>query len=107
MGEGNILSTCYGPKNVQSGGGWGSLSYQEAMFDAFYMKDGLPKDQSPLYNAADPYANRDSRLYGSFFVPGFSTWLGQPYTDANYAQAIASLPLNTKNGYRHKTIILH
>jgi starch-binding outer membrane protein, SusD/RagB family len=96
VGEGNILSTCYGPKNVLNGGGWGSLSYQESMFDAFYLTDGLPKNLSPLYSAANPYANRDSRLYGSFFVEGFSTWNGQPYTANNYAGAIASLPLNTK-----------
>jgi starch-binding outer membrane protein, SusD/RagB family len=96
VGEGNMLGTVYGPRNVESGGGWGSISYQETMFDAFYMKDGLPKNLSPLYDPAKPYANRDSRLYGSFFVPGISVWNGKTYTEDNYASAIAELPLNTK-----------
>lgn len=96
VGEGNYLSDHYGPVGVENGGGWGSISYQEPMFDAFYMKDGLPKTSSPLYDPANPYANRDPRLYWSFFVPGFSTWQGQPYTEANYGGQIPDLPLNTK-----------
>ncbi len=96
VGEGNYLSDHYGPVGVDNGGGWGSISYQEPMFDAFYMKDGLPKTSSPLYDPANPYANRDTRLYGSFFVPGFSSWQGKPYTEQNYAGQIPELPLNTK-----------
>jgi hypothetical protein len=96
VGEGNALSICYGPVSVESGGGWGSISYEESMFDAFYMKDGLPKDQSPLYDAANPYANRDSRFYGSFLVAGFSKWNGKDYTESNYNGLIPDLPINTK-----------
>ncbi len=96
VGEGNVLSTAHGPYQVESGGGWGSISYQEPMFDAFYLTDGLPKDKSPLYDPANEYANRDPRLTWSFLVPGISTWLGQPYTAANYSGYITALPLNPK-----------
>jgi hypothetical protein len=96
VGEGNVLSTAHGPLSVESGGGWGSISYQEPMFDAFYLTDGLPKDQSPLYDPANEYANRDPRLTWSFLVPGLSTWLGKPYTEANYSGYITALPLNPK-----------
>lgn len=37
---------------------------------AYLMKDGLPQAQSPLYNAATPFLNRDARLYGTFTFPG-------------------------------------
>ncbi len=104
VNEGNYLSEHYGPTGVDNGGGWGSISYQEPMFDAFYMKDGLPKDVSPLYDPANPYANRDPRLYGSFFVPGFTTWQGKPYTDQNYAGQIPTLPLNTKKWVTTKDV---
>jgi len=96
VGEGNYLTEHYGPINVETGGGWGSLTYEETMFDAFYMKDGLPKDRSPLFDPANPYANRDKRLYWSFFVPGFAVWDGKPYTEANYNGTIPELPLGTK-----------
>jgi len=96
VGEGNYLNMHYGPINEETGGGWGSLTYEETMFDAFYMKDGLSKDQSPLFDPAHPYANRDKRLYWSFFVPEYATWDGKPYTEANYNGSIPELPLGTK-----------
>jgi starch-binding outer membrane protein, SusD/RagB family len=96
LGEGSYLAQHYGPNGVDNGGGWGSLSYQETMFDAFYMTDGLPTTSSPLYNPANPYANRDKRLYWSFFVPNVTTWQGKTYAEENYRGSIAALPLNTK-----------
>ena len=96
VGEGNILSTCYGLKATEFGGGWASLSYEEPMFDAFYMKDGKPVTTSPLYDATKPYENRDQRFYWSFFVPGHASWNSKPYTPDNYAGAYAELPINTR-----------
>lgn len=96
VGQGSILAKLYGPKLVDRGNGWGSIYYQEAMFDAFYMKDGLPVTSSPLYDPANPYANRDPRLYWSFLIPGISTWNGNPYTAVNYNGQIPELPINTR-----------
>jgi tetratricopeptide (TPR) repeat protein len=45
------------------------------MVDQYLMKDGLPWDQSPLYDPAHPYANRDPRLAASILYDG-ATWLG-------------------------------
>ena len=96
VGEGSIFTTFYGPNNVATGAGYGSITYMEPMFDAFPMSDGLPISSSTLYNPNNPYANRDSRLYGSFYVPGISTHAGQPYTINNYGGQLPSIGIQTK-----------
>lgn len=45
------------------------------LIDAYYMKDGLPISESPLYNAAKPYENREPRFYQSVVFPG-DTYMG-------------------------------
>jgi starch-binding outer membrane protein, SusD/RagB family len=45
------------------------------MIDAYDMKDGLPPAQSPLYNAATPYVDRDPRMYQTIVYPG-DTYIG-------------------------------
>ncbi|MBA4166983.1 MAG: RagB/SusD family nutrient uptake outer membrane protein [Chitinophagaceae bacterium] len=104
VGEGNYLGESYGLLGADNGSGWGSLSYQETMFDAFYMKDGKPITSSPMYDATNPYANRDPRFYWSFFVPGYGSWQGKPYTENNYAGLIADLPINTKKWVTEKDL---
>jgi starch-binding outer membrane protein, SusD/RagB family len=52
-------------------GGEVDLTPTRALVDKFQMKDGLPIDQSPLYNP-DPvgmYENRDPRLYATVLYP--------------------------------------
>lgn len=46
-----------------------------SIIDAYDMKDGLPPAQSPLYNAAKPYADRDPRMYQTIVYPG-DTYIG-------------------------------
>ncbi len=46
------------------------------LVDQYEMKDGLPPDQSPLYDPAHPYANRDPRFDASIMYDG-SQWMGQ------------------------------
>jgi len=46
------------------------------MVDQYLMTDGLPWDQSPLYDPANPYANRDPRLQASIIYDG-TVWWGQ------------------------------
>tara|TARA_B100000575_G_C22991206_1_gene571511 strand:- start:340 stop:996 length:657 start_codon:yes stop_codon:yes gene_type:complete len=55
------------------------MVYSQELVDDFHMTDGQPISTSPLYDAADPYANRDLRLAGSFYVPGDS-WNGTVLT---------------------------
>jgi hypothetical protein len=46
------------------------------MVDQYLMTDGLPWDQSPLYDSTHPYANRDPRFQASIIYDG-TTWIGQ------------------------------
>lgn len=45
------------------------------LVDQYLMTDGLPWDQSPLYDPAHPYANRDPRLAATVLYDG-ATWMG-------------------------------
>lgn len=40
------------------------------LVDAYYMKDGKPISESPLYDPSNPYENRDPRLYQTIRVVG-------------------------------------
>lgn len=55
------------------GGSVRSFPYHE-LAEAFPMKDGKPIEQSDLYDAADPYANRDPR-FGYTILYNGSTWI--------------------------------
>jgi hypothetical protein len=50
-----------------------------SIIDAYDMKDGLPPLQSPLYNAATPYVDRDPRMYQTIVYPG-DTYIGKVTT---------------------------
>jgi hypothetical protein len=54
-------------------GGWGSMNPTQNLVDDYEMTDGNLPANSPLYNNTQPYANRDSRFYGSITYQG-STW---------------------------------
>ncbi len=49
--------------------------YQE-LIDEFLMNDGLPIDESPLYDPENPFDNRDPRLYASVFLPDYTVFRG-------------------------------
>ena len=55
------------------------MVYAQDLIDDFHMTDGLPISTSPLYDAENPYANRDLRLAGTFYRPG-DTWNGTVLT---------------------------
>lgn len=70
----------YIPRNA---GGYGAMVPTFDLFCAFLSKDGLPIDQSPLYNPREPFKNRDPRCKATiveFSTPhvGFSY---QPHPD--------------------------
>ena len=77
--EGTYVMTQYGIPGTASFNGWNGMIYSQELVDDFHMTDGLSISTSPLYDAADPYANRDLRLAGSFYVPG-DTWNGTVLT---------------------------
>lgn len=65
--------------------------------DQYEMTDGKPYDQSPLYNPARPYANRDPRLAASVLYDS-SEWLGNvmDMTSGSFYNPIADA---TPTGY--------
>ncbi|WP_206614476.1 RagB/SusD family nutrient uptake outer membrane protein [Chitinophaga barathri] len=51
--------------------------------DAYYAKDGKPISESPLYDPATPYANRDPRLNATYTVIG-SMYKGAVVKEGQY-----------------------
>jgi hypothetical protein len=69
------------PRNV---GGFGGIIPTWSLMDSYECKDGLPIDESPLYNPRNPFSNRDPRL-SQTIVPFSSNWLDysyQPHPDS-------------------------
>ena len=83
QGEGNFMQVALAPgPEGAPGNGWGSITPLDGLVDAFYMSDGLPTSESPLFDADNPYANRDPRMLANLFVPGLSTWRGEVYDES-------------------------
>ncbi len=76
-------------------GGYQEDNAFQGLVDAFTMKDGLPIEESPLYNAKKPFENRDPRLYATLFLPGYTVFRGKSYTGRE-----ANLIGNTGYGWK-------
>ncbi len=66
-------------------GSWGTnppaaVSALSNLANDFYCTDGLPIDESPLYDPVDQNANRDPRLHTTVIVQG-DTWRGDSLTE--------------------------
>ncbi len=78
VGEGSFFQIHYAPQSLPSGttsGGWNSMQYTRNLIDDYYMTDGLPISESPLYDPENIFKDRDSRLAGTFLRPG-DMWSG-------------------------------
>lgn len=51
-------------------GGWSSVVPTQALVDQYLMTDGLPKEESPLYDPTHPFAKRDPRMAMTVLYPG-------------------------------------
>jgi hypothetical protein len=60
-------------------GGFNEANAFQNLIDAFLMNDGLPIEESPKYNPANPFDNRDPRLYASMFLPQYTVFRGKLY----------------------------
>lgn len=60
-------------------GGYNSVNVYKILVDAFLMTDGLPIEDSPLYDPDQPFENRDPRFYATLFLPGYSTYKGEVF----------------------------
>ncbi|HEY1008678.1 MAG: RagB/SusD family nutrient uptake outer membrane protein [Daejeonella sp.] len=79
-------------------GGYQETNVYEELISSYLMKDGLPIETSPLYNAAKPFDNRDPRLYATVFLPGYTVFNGKLFTRAN--SAIGTLVGATGYGWK-------
>jgi len=59
-------------------GGWTVMSPTQDLVDAYLCTDGKSINESPLYNASNPYENRDPRLFGSIM------WNGRVFAGKTY-----------------------
>ena len=57
-------------------GGWSSVVPTQHLIDIYPMEDGLPKEDSPLYDAAHPFNKRDPRMAMTILYPGCDYWRG-------------------------------
>jgi hypothetical protein len=66
-------------------GNYALLQPYKDLADDYEMKDGLPANESPLFDPANPYANRDPRLDLTVKLPGevWRTSSGAVFTPAN------------------------
>jgi len=56
-------------------GGWSRVVPTQVMIDSYEATDGLPIDESAVYDPSTPFANRDPRLNASIILPG-TPWAG-------------------------------
>nr|WKN37235.1 RagB/SusD family nutrient uptake outer membrane protein [Tunicatimonas sp. TK19036] len=70
-----------GPRNSSC---WSRLVPSQFVIDSYECTDGLPIDESPLYNPATPFENRDPRLDASIIRPQslFATYVFETHPDS-------------------------
>ncbi len=68
----------------RNSGGWGAKDPSWELFSAFYCTDGLPIDESPLYNPGEPFNNRDPRCAATIveFQTEHLGYMYQPHPDS-------------------------
>lgn len=100
----NNISRLLSPRSSQ---GDGSIVPTRALVDSYECIDGRTIDQSPLYNPAAPYDNRDPRLKISILTPG-ATYNGNvfnPVPGSNTADMIASNQNASITGFNFKKYV--
>lgn len=65
-------------------GGWHQFAPYNELVKEYFCTDGKGIKTSEIYNENDPYANRDLRLYASFFLPPLGSYPGTKYNDITY-----------------------
>ena len=87
----------YLPRNS---GGWAANGPTWDLLAAFLCTDGLPIDESPLFDPHNPFLNRDPRC-AETIVPLGSTWLGIEY-DPNPVTGDMVMNYNTGEEIQNK-----
>lgn len=81
-------------------GGYQEDNLYQNLVDAYLMNDGLPIEESPLYDPENPFENRDPRLYASVFLPGITEFRGKLFPSDPYQNGISKLMGATGYGWK-------
>lgn len=83
----NGLPRQQGPRNAN---GYSQLVPSQFIIDSYECIDGLPIDESPLYDPANPFENRDPRLDASIVRPQslFATYIFETHKDSTVTTRI-------------------
>ncbi len=87
---------------TRNAGGWGAKNPSWDLLAAFLCTDGLPIDESPLFDPHDPFKNRDPRCNATI-VPFQSPHLGyiyQPHPDSVQVKRLSDNKLVQNNDTR-------
>lgn len=87
IGNGKVLNTI-----TRNPGGWAAMDPSWDLLAAYTCTDGLPIDESPLFDSHDPFKNRDPRC-GMTIVPFGSRFLGFDYDP--HPEALEVMNYNT------------
>lgn len=108
----NIIAQIYGNTHNQRNwhpdfyGGYQETNVFQGLVDAFLMNDGLPIEESPLYDPAHPFENRDPRLYASIFLPEYTVFRGTLYlAHPSLTNKGIGTPLRGATGYGWKKYV--
>ena len=86
-------------------GGWSSIVPTQNLVDLYLMKDGLTKEESPLYDKNHPFANRDPRMAKTILYPGCNYWNGVYNTLDKQLNGKDNLDYPTKAANSSKTAL--
>jgi starch-binding outer membrane protein, SusD/RagB family len=107
----NFVAGLYGNGTAQLNlhpaiyGGYQEYNAFQDLVDAFLMNDGLPIEESPLYDPANPFANRDPRLYANMFLPEYTVFRGTLYLANPDLTDFGIKSLNGATGYGCKKFV--
>jgi len=65
-------------------GGWHNYAPYNEVVQEYFCTDGKDIQSTSLYNEDDPYANREIRLYATFFLPAVGSFPGTFFLDKTY-----------------------
>jgi hypothetical protein len=98
---GGIFGNNHSQKNYHPAfyGGYQEYNAFQDLIDAFLMNDGLPIEESPLYDPDHPFDNRDPRLYANMFLPEYTVFQGKLYLADPSLTDFGIKSLNGATGY--------
>lgn len=102
----NCVASLYGNTHNQRNyhpdfyGGYQEDNIYQGLVDAYQCTDGLPIDQSPLYDPQHPFDHRDPRMYATIFLPGYTVFRGKVFPADPASTKIATLKGATGYGWK-------